>query len=71
MFIMELIQTNMWKKCHLHILHILIILQLCSTVCSFNLNIKLAKVFVGNTPSSYFGYTTDFLITREATPKKW
>lgn len=70
MFIMELIQTSMWKKCDLHILHILIILQLCSTVCSFNLNIDLAKVFVGN-PSSYFGYTTDFLITREATPKKW
>ena len=61
----------MWRKCDLHILHILIILQLCSTVCSFNLNIKLAKVFVGNNPSSYFGYTTDFLITREATPKKW
>lgn len=70
MFMMELIQTNMWKKCDINILYILIWLQLCSTVCSFNLNIDLAKVFVGN-PSSYFGYTTDFLITREATPKKW
>ncbi|XP_052095475.1 integrin alpha pat-2-like isoform X2 [Mytilus californianus] len=50
----------------------MIIFHFTSDVLSFNLNIDLAKTFQGNpNASGYFGYTTDFLLTRETPPKKW
>ncbi|XP_076094714.1 integrin alpha-9-like isoform X2 [Mytilus galloprovincialis] len=59
----------MWKT-YISCCSFVIIFHFISDVLSFNLNIDLAKTFQGN-PSGYFGYTTDFLLTRESPPKKW